>query len=115
MRGTDDPHVDRNLGPTADAFYDTLLQEAQQSGLQGSEQIADLIEEQGCLVCEVELAGSLFYRACESPFFVAEQLRLEQIFRDGRTVDGYKLLCTPSRQIMEGACKQFLPGAGLTQ
>ncbi len=71
----------------ADALDHALLQEAQQLGLQRQRHVADLVEKQRAAVGELELAGRLPHRAGEGALLVAEQLALEQRFRDGRAVD----------------------------
>jgi len=46
--------------------------------------------------------------ARESPFAVAEQLALEQIFGDGCAVNGYKITVFAKRFVVQGACHQLL-------
>ncbi len=52
-----DAHVHRDLFPPADALEHALLQEAQELGLQGQREIADLVEEERAAVREFDLAA----------------------------------------------------------
>ena len=57
---------------TADALDHPLLQEAQQFDLKRQRNVADLVEEQGALLCELDLADIGFDCARERAAFVAE-------------------------------------------
>ena len=88
MGRADDAHVDRNLLAPADALDHALLQEAQQLRLQRHRQVADLVQEQRAAVRGLDLAERLLGRAGERALLVAEQLALEQRFRDRGAIDG---------------------------
>ena len=66
----------------ANALDLTLLQDAQQLGLQAHRHFGDFIEQQAAILCLLELAGLGLLRAGEGTFFVAEQRCFQQ------TVDG---------------------------
>jgi len=78
VRGADHAHVDCDLLAPAEPLDRTLLQEAQQLGLQRARQVADLVEEQRALVRRLDLADGLLRRAGEGALLVAEQLALEK-------------------------------------
>jgi hypothetical protein len=88
VRGADDARVDRDRLAPADALDHPLLQEAQQLDLQRQRDVADLVEEQGAALRQLDLAGRGLDRAGEGAALVAEQLGLEQVLGDGGAVDG---------------------------
>ena len=62
----------------ADALELALLQDAQQRDLRLHRQLADLVEEDGPAVGELEAAEAPLRRAGERAFLVAEELRRDQ-------------------------------------
>ena len=72
-----------------------FLKKAQQVGLQLHRQIADFIEEQGAAVGRLNTSDLALVGAGERAFFVAEQLGLDQVFRDGAAIDRDKRLGVP--------------------
>ena len=87
MGGADDPGVDRDRLAAADPLDHPLLQEAQQLDLERQRDVADLVEEQGAAMGELDLALGGLDRAGEGALLVAEQLGLEQVLGDGGAVD----------------------------
>ena len=61
-----------------------LLQHAQELHLHLAGELADLVEEQGAAVRELEATGLLRDRAGERAALVAEELALEQVLRGSR-------------------------------
>src|SRR5690606_41994066 len=57
---------------------DSLLQCSQNLGLRREAHVADLVEEQGSPVRELELARAILVRSGERALHVAKQLRLDQ-------------------------------------
>src|SRR5215831_4834012 len=88
VRGGHDPHVDLSGARRADSFEFAFLEHTQQLGLEFEGQIADLVEEQGATVRELEAALTLRYRIRERAALVAEQLALDQGRRQRRAVHG---------------------------
>src|SRR5690349_22040290 len=82
-----DSAVDANRLATPDPFDRPLLKEPKQLDLQEDAELADLVEEQGAVVCQLEFAPSLDVGAGEGAFFVPEQLGLQEAFRDRPAVD----------------------------
>ena len=83
----DDAHVDGERAGAADALDFAGLDRAQQLGLGLEREVADLVEEQRAAVGQLEPALLALHRAGERPALVAEQLALDQVLRDRRTVD----------------------------
>ncbi len=63
------------------------LQNVQELGLHLGRNLADLIEEDGAPVGELEPADSLGDGACEGPFFVTEELTFDEAGRQRAAVD----------------------------
>ncbi len=57
--------------------------------------VAHFVQEKGAAVAFLELADALAHRPCEGPFFVAEQLALQERFGDCRAVHGKVRLRRP--------------------
>src|SRR2546428_11635106 len=73
--------------PPADPADFLLLEYAQQFRLEGEAQVADLIQEQGALVDSLKETDPSRLGSREGPFFVPEQLALDQGLRHGRAVE----------------------------
>ena len=78
-------------GPAvAQAIEFPLLQHAQKFGLQHERHLADLVQQQGPPVGQLELAGIARQRPGEGAAHVAEQLGLQQVLGDRGAVDGHE-------------------------
>ena len=87
MRGRDDAHVDlRRL--TTDRRNDFVLQHAQDLGLHRARHVTDLVEKQRATVSLTERSRAVGRRAGECAFDVTEQLALQKLVRDCRTIHG---------------------------
>ena len=64
----------------ADALEPAFLEDAEQLGLHGQRNLADLVEEDGAAVGQLEPALALADGAGEGPFLVAEELAFQQRF-----------------------------------
>ena len=84
----DQADVDLDRLAAADAVDLALLDRAQQLGLQARVHLADLVEQQRAAVRLLELADAPRDRTGEGAPLVAEQLRFQQVLRDGGAVDG---------------------------
>ena len=67
-----------------------LLQNTQQLRLQFERNIADLIQEQRAAIRRFETAQLLRHRARKGPFFMAEELALQESQRNRRAVQSYE-------------------------
>jgi hypothetical protein len=116
VRRADDAGVDGDRLAAADALDDPFLEEAQELDLKGERDVADLVEEQGAALGELDLALRRLDRAGEGALFVAEQLGLEQILRDGGAVDRDEGPAGAAAGGVDAAGEQLLAGtAGAEQ
>src|SRR6185295_14845098 len=88
VRRGDDADVDLLRLAVPDADDHPLLQRAEQLDLEVQRELADLVEEEGALVGDLELARAAHDRAGERALHVPEELALDQVLRDGAAVDG---------------------------
>ena len=84
--GGDQAYVDLLRLHRADPADLAFLQHAQQARLGFQRQFADLVEKQGAAVGGLHQAGAAGAGTGKGAFFVAEQLGLDQGFRDGGAV-----------------------------
>jgi hypothetical protein len=73
---------------TAEAVEGLVLQDTEELHLEGRRHVANLVEEQGAAADLLELADAASVGAGEGTFLMAEQLTLQQVLRDGCTVEG---------------------------
>ncbi len=97
----------------ADAADFAELEHAQELGLRGRRQAANLVEEQRAAVGELEEARLVLGRAEEPAAHVAEELALEQRVVDRGAVDGDEPAIAPRTDGVQRARHQLLAGAGL--
>ncbi len=109
----DDAHVQLDLAAPAEALHALLLQHAQQLGLQPQRQFADLVEQQGAAVGQLELAGLGAHRAGEGALLMAEENGFEHLLGDRRAVHRDEGRVRAGGKAMDVARHQLLAGAGL--
>ena len=90
-----------------------FLQKAQQLRLRRQAHLADLVEEQHATRRHLDLSGFRLLRAGERAALVAEQLGLEQLFRERRAVDRDERTVAPRRCPMNQSGDHFLAGTRL--
>ena len=90
-----------------------LLQDAQELRLRRQAHLADLVEEQHAAGRQLDLARLGLLRARERAALVAEQLRLEQLLRQGGAIQGDERSGSCARHAMDEPRDDFLAGAGL--
>ena len=73
--------------------------------------VADLVEEQGAAMGELDLALGGLDRAGEGALLVAEQLGLEQVLGDRGAVDRDEAAAAAPARLVDAAGEQFLAGA----
>src|SRR5205085_1266490 len=95
----------------ADAVVLLVLEDLEELGLQRGVHLADLVEEDGPLVGELELARLLAGGAGEGAPLVAEELGLEQLAGQRGAVDLDERLSAPRRPLVQGARDAFLADA----
>src|SRR5260370_5238772 len=81
------------------------FQEAQQFDLDVLVQLADLVEEQGAAVGNLEETLVIAVGAGERALAMAEQLALDEVFGKGAAVDRHKRHVLALALLVEGACR----------
>ena len=83
--------VDRRGARATNRGNASLLQHAQQAGLQLERHVADFVEEQGAAICLADFAYCPFLaRTGKCPANVAEQLRFDEVFGNRRAVERHE-------------------------
>src|SRR5260370_170117 len=90
-----------------------LLESAQHLSLGLEAHVADLVEEEGALIGQLELAAPPRHRAGERAALVPEQLGLDQLLRDRRAVHLDEGPVAPRGERVDGAGHQLLARAVL--
>ena len=112
--GGDHTHIGLDGGMPAHAVEVSVAEHPQQPGLQVERHVADFVQEQGAAVGLLKTAPAHGLRARECAAFVAEQLTLEQVFRDRGRIDGHErpvVACAAARRVfVQRTCHQFLAG-----
>ena len=96
----------------ADAAEFVRVEQAQELCLQHRLHLADLVDEDGAVVCRLDQTGLAIDGAGEGALLVAEQFRFQQARRDRRAVDVDELLGGPARLAVQHARDHALAGAG---
>ena len=78
MGGRDEPKIDTKVLAAADPGEGFLLDDAQESGLDGGRDIADLIQEERAAVGALDVAGSCEECTGKGSLFMAEELGLQK-------------------------------------
>ena len=86
MSGGDEADVDRPLPHVAEAQHALGLDDAEELGLDGQGQLAELIEEEGPALGRLDQARLGGVSARKRPFFMAEELALGQRLAQRRAV-----------------------------
>ncbi len=109
----DHPQVDLDAAVGAQPFQGPFLQHAQQLDLLRQRHAFDLVEEQRAAVGMFDAADALALGAGEGAAFMAEQLALEDGFRNRRAVQRHEGMPRPRAEIVQAARDLFLAGAGV--
>ena len=111
MGGEDDAGAEGNELVGAETAELALLEDAQELDLNVGRQLADFVEEQGAVAGLFEVAFASAVGAGIGAFFVAEELGLDEGFRNGATGDGDEGLVGAGSAAVDGAGDEFLAGA----
>ena len=112
--GGHDPHVDGNDGGAAHPHDLPFLQDPEQLDLKSRTHALHLVQKQRALVGDLKQAqAAALFGAGEGPFLIAEELALQQVFREGRHVDGHEGPVPPPGGPVDRVGEQLLAGAGL--
>src|SRR5581483_3524817 len=113
--GSDQADVEFVGAGAADALEFALLQDAQQFGLKGRRELADLVQEDRAAFGELEFAFLLRDGARERALFMSEQLAFEERFGERRAVDRDEGLGCARALALQGARHQFLSRPALAE
>src|SRR5262245_65301531 len=93
--GRDDTDVHLLAFPPADPPNFSFLEHPQKLGLEPKRKVTDLIEQECAAVRGLEEAHAVCHRTGEGALGVAEQLGLEELLRNGGTIDGREAMLVP--------------------
>src|SRR5215472_8771489 len=111
--GGDQPYIGADRLVAANTLESLLLEHTQHLGLGGRRHVADLVEEQRATRALLELADAAAIGTGERALFVAEQLALQQVFRNGGAVEGQKWGLSAGAVLVDSASDELLAGAAL--
>src|SRR5262245_17381743 len=109
----DEPDVDLDRARAADALDLALLEHPQELHLEVGPQGADLVEEQGAPLCQLELSELPLVGSGERAPLVAEQLGLDERLGDRRGIDGDERPVAPRALMVDSARHQLLASTAL--
>src|SRR5262245_28709309 len=93
-------HIGFDRSVRAEPLELSLLQSAQQFGLQLQRYVPDFIKEQGPAICQFHSPDLLSDGPCERAFFVTEQFAFDQSGRYGRAIQFNERLVTTRTGVM---------------
>ncbi len=112
MRGGKDAHIHGDDPVAAHAHNFLGFQHAQQAGLHGQSHAAYLVQKKGALVGQLKQALlAALARPGERALLVSEKFAFQQVFRQGRAVDGHKGFVIARAGHMQRMGHQFLAAA----
>ena len=113
--GRKDPHVDRNVLVAAHPCDFVLLERPQHLGLRTCAHVPHLVQEQRPSIGLLKFALSHGHGASERTLFVAKQLALDQLRRDGRAIDFHERPLCPFALVVQLPCDELLAGTVATR
>ena len=108
--GTNHPDVDGDRVVVTDATDLAALQGPEKTGLEGSGELTDLVEEQRPTVGHLEQAGAVLLGTGKRPLPVAKQLALHQMLGERAAVDGHEGPRGPGAAVMDRPGDELLAG-----
>src|SRR5262249_29735380 len=111
----DDGQVDFHLRHAPDAAELAALEHAKELGLRGGVHRADLIEEQGAAIGELEQAALELAGAGERAAVMAEKLILDDVGAERGAVQRHEKVLAPGAMRVERSGDQLLAGAALAE
>src|SRR5581483_2334036 len=115
VRRGDDADVDLDVPRPADALEGLLLEEAEDLRLEGGREVADLVEEDGAAVGELEEALLLRRRVRERALLVAEELALEELLGDRGARDRHERAVRAAALVVDRLRDHVLADAALAR
>ena len=114
VRGGNDAYIHRYRLTTANRLEAAFFEHLQDLHLEVLAHVADLIQKDGSPVGGLELADFIGRGTGERTFQVAEELTLQQVFRDGAAIDRDKGLILSIGLLVDGVGNQPFPGPGFS-
>ena len=109
----DEPEVAADWAPATEAPKLPFLKHAEELTLRGEGNVGDLVEKEGGAMGQLEDSHPLVIGPRERAPLVAEQLTLEERWRDGVAVEGDELLRGARAELVDQAGDQLLAGTRL--
>jgi len=114
IRGGHDPNVREDVCPSAEGADSPVLEHPEQLRLERGRHVADLVEEQGSPVGELEEAGPVPVGSRVGAADRAEHLALEEGFGHGGAVDGEERTVAPAARLVDPPGEELFSGSGLS-
>ena len=115
VRGRNHPDVAVNDLLAADPREFAVLEDVKQLGLEPERDLADLVEENRPVSRERELAELVPVGARERPLLMAEQLRFEEVFGQGRAIHLEEGVTRPRWRAVERMSDELRADAALSE
>ena len=111
MGGRNHPHIGFHRAMTAHPVEMAVAEHPQQPGLQVKRHIADLVQKQSATVGLLKAASAHGLGAGKGAALMAKQLGLQQVLRNGCSVDGHKRPVGTRRVLVQRTRHQLLARA----
>ena len=85
--GSDNPSIDLDVGGSAQPSEFTTLEDLKQLGLQDQRHVADFIQEDDSVRCQLKFPRLRFVCSRKGPFLIAEQLAFEERLGQSSAID----------------------------
>ena len=108
----DDAHVHPQFGLGADRLHAPVLEHAKEARLQVGAHLADLVEQQRPAIRGLEMPLAVAQGAGEGAAAVSEQLRFEEVARQGRAVDRDERAGFARALAVDQPGEDLFPGSG---
>ena len=112
--GRDDANIHFDWRVTANPIELAVRKNSQEASLCFRRHVTNLVEKECAAIGLLEAPCALSGSAGEGAFFMTEQFRFDQIFRNRRHVERDELIVAARTVTMQSVCHQLLAGAGLT-
>ena len=107
----DDPDLDRDGRGAANPLEAALLEQAQELRLAAQCEFPDLVEKYRAAVSQLKAPFLTGYCPGKGSLFMTKKLALNQVFRQGSTVEGDEGSVAPLAAIMQGGGDQLFAGS----
>jgi hypothetical protein len=114
VRGGHHTHIHLHRFQATHRINRSLLQHTQQFDLHVQRQISNFVQENGAAVSQLKPANAIGHGPREGTLAMAKKLTLQQIFGDGRAIDGNKISATPVGLIVQSPGHQLFARATFT-